>query len=51
VLLSVSHGEAMSPVFQEGFYNAVATYERTRDPDSFAADLETAVSGDQVPPR
>jgi glucose/mannose transport system substrate-binding protein len=51
VLLSVAHGEAMTPEFQEGFYNAVATYERTRDPDSFAADLETAVYRDRVPPR
>ena len=30
VLLSVAHGEAMSPEFQEGFYDAVSTYVRTR---------------------
>ena len=51
VLLSVAHGEAMSPEFQEGFYNAVSTYVRTRDADSFADDLETAVYRDRVPPR
>jgi glucose/mannose transport system substrate-binding protein len=51
VLLSVAHGEAMSPEFQEGFYDAVATYVRTRDPDAFADDLEDAVSKDQLPPR
>jgi glucose/mannose transport system substrate-binding protein len=51
VLMSVAHGEAMSPQFQEGFYNAVSTYIRTRDPDSFVDDLESAVSADKVPPR
>ena len=51
VLLSVAHGEAMSPEFQEGFYDAVSTYVRTRDPDAFAADLENAVSQDKIPPR
>jgi glucose/mannose transport system substrate-binding protein len=51
VLLSVAHGEAMSPEFQEGFYDAVSTYVRTRDSDSFADDLEDAVAKDKVPPR
>jgi glucose/mannose transport system substrate-binding protein len=51
VLLPVAHGEAISPAFQEGFYNAVATYVRTRDPDAFADDLSTAVAGDRIPPR
>ena len=50
-LLSIAHGEAMSPAFQEGFYEAVSTYVRTRDPDAFAADLEDAVSKDKLPPR
>src|SRR6185312_868208 len=40
VLLSVAHGEGLPPRFQEGFYDAVATYVRTRSPDSFADDLE-----------
>lgn len=51
VLLSVAHGEAMSPKFQEGFYSAVSTYIRTREPDTFVDDLEDAVSRDQIPPR
>ena len=51
VLLSIAHGEAMSPQFQEGFYEAVSTYVRTRDPDTFARDLENAVTRDKIPPR
>ena len=51
MLLSIAHGEAMSPEFQEGFYDAVSTYVRTRDPDAFADDLEDAVSKDKIPPR
>ncbi|HYN97192.1 MAG TPA: ABC transporter substrate-binding protein [Pilimelia sp.] len=51
VLLSVTHGEAMSPAFQEGFYAAVSTYVRTRDPDAFADELQNAVANDRIPPR
>ncbi|MFF5233349.1 ABC transporter substrate-binding protein [Dactylosporangium sp. NPDC000521] len=51
VLLSVAHGEAMSPEFQEGFYYAVSNYVRTHDPDAFARDLENAVTKDKIPPR
>ncbi|WP_199512411.1 ABC transporter substrate-binding protein [Nucisporomicrobium flavum] len=51
VLLSVAHGEAMSPAFQEGFYDAVSTYVRTRDPKAFADDLRDAVANDRIPPR
>ena len=51
VLLSITHGEAMSPEFQEGFYDAVFTYVRTRSADAFADDLEDAVSRDKLPPR
>ena len=51
VLLSIAHGEAMSPEFVEGFYGAVSTYVRTRDADAFADDLEDAVSNDQTPGR
>lgn len=50
-LLSIAHGEAMSPAFQEGFYDAVTTYVRTRSADSFATDLEDAVAKDKLPPR
>jgi glucose/mannose transport system substrate-binding protein len=51
VLLSIAHGEAMSPEFQEGFYDAVSTYVRTRNTDAFADDLEDAVSKDKIPQR
>jgi glucose/mannose transport system substrate-binding protein len=51
VLLSIAHGEAMSPEFQEGFYDAVFTYARTRSADKFADDLEDAVSKDRIPQR
>jgi glucose/mannose transport system substrate-binding protein len=51
VLLSIAHGEARSPEFQEGFYDAVSTYIRTRSTDAFADDLEEAVSRDKLPPR
>jgi glucose/mannose transport system substrate-binding protein len=50
-LLSIAHGEAMSPEFQEGFYDAVTTYVRTRSADAFADDLEDAVAKDKLPPR
>jgi glucose/mannose transport system substrate-binding protein len=51
VLLSVAHGEAMSPAFQEGFYDAVSTYVRTRDPGAFADGLQNAVANDTIPQR
>ncbi len=51
VLLSIAHGESMSPEFQEGFYEALSTYVRTRDADEFAKDLEDAVSADLIPQR
>jgi glucose/mannose transport system substrate-binding protein len=51
VLPSVAHGEAMSPTFQEGFYDAVSTYVRTRSTDAFADDLQNAVGNDRIPPR
>ncbi|MEV6494612.1 ABC transporter substrate-binding protein, partial [Actinoplanes sp. NPDC051633] len=51
VLLSVAHGEAMSPAFQEGFYDAVSTYVRTRNPGAFADDLQNAVANDRIPQR
>jgi glucose/mannose transport system substrate-binding protein len=51
VLLSIAHGEAMSPEFQEGFYNGISTYVRTRSADAFADDLEDAVVRDKIPQR
>ncbi len=49
VLLSVAHGEGVSPDFQEAFYDAVSTYVRTRDPSSFAADLYKWLAQSTVP--
>jgi glucose/mannose transport system substrate-binding protein len=51
VLLSIAHGEAMSPAFQQGFYDAVSSYVRTRDPEAFADGLRNAVANDRIPPR
>lgn len=42
-LLSIVHGEAMSPAFQQGFYDAVATYRAGRDPAQFTRTLTDAV--------
>ena len=49
VLLSVAHGEAVSPEFQEGFYNAVISYARTNDAEAFANALDNVVSQDKLP--
>ena len=49
VLLSIAHGEALSPQFEEGLYNAVSDYVRTRSPNAFAADLEAAVYNANIP--
>jgi glucose/mannose transport system substrate-binding protein len=46
-LFSIVHGEAMSPAFQEGFYDAVATYRTSRDPAAFAKTLTEAVQANQ----
>jgi glucose/mannose transport system substrate-binding protein len=50
VLWSIVHGEATGPQLQQGFYDAVATYVRTRDPDAFSKTLIDAVS-QQVPAK
>ena len=51
VLLSIAHGEGLSPVFQEAIYDAVSTYVRTRDPGAFANDLYKWVAQSAVPQR
>ena len=51
VLLSLAHGEATSPEFEEAFYDAVSRYARTHDEDRFANDLSDAVSDDKLPQR
>jgi glucose/mannose transport system substrate-binding protein len=50
VLWSIVHGEAMRPQFQQGFYDAVATYVRSRDAKAFRATLTDAMRR-QAPPR
>ena len=46
-LLSIVHGEAMSPAFQQGFYDAIATYRSSHDPAVFAKTLADAVRANQ----
>jgi glucose/mannose transport system substrate-binding protein len=40
---SIVHGEATSPQFQSGFYDAVETYVRSRDPKAFSDTLIDAM--------
>ncbi|GAA5120599.1 ABC transporter substrate-binding protein [Pseudonocardia adelaidensis] len=51
LLMSVVHGEVMSPAFQQGFYDAVADFTVHRDPRAFADTLQFAVSRDLAPQR
>ncbi|HZA17344.1 MAG TPA: ABC transporter substrate-binding protein [Pseudonocardiaceae bacterium] len=50
VLWSIVHGEAMRPQFQQGFYDAVATYVRSRDAKAFRTTLTDAMRR-QAPPK
>ena len=49
VLLSIAHGEGVSPQFEEGFYDAVSDYVSTRSADAFASQLENTVNGNRIP--
>ncbi len=50
ILLSIVHGEAMSPNFQQGFYDAVGAFVTGRDARAFATTLSDVVNnGSQVP--
>ena len=49
VLWSITHGSAMSPSFQQGFYDAVNAYVRTRDAKAFSSTLIDAVAA--APPQ
>jgi glucose/mannose transport system substrate-binding protein len=51
LLMSIVHGELMSPAFQQAFYDAVGGYAAHRDPRAFADTLQAAVSGDLAPQR
>jgi glucose/mannose transport system substrate-binding protein len=50
ILWSIVHGEALSPQFQQAFYDAVATYVRSRNANAFRATL-TAPVRNQVPAK
>ena len=50
VLWSIVHGSAMSPQFQQAFYDAVDTYVRSRDTGAFNATLTDALNR-QVPAK
>jgi glucose/mannose transport system substrate-binding protein len=47
-LLSITHGEAKSPQFQQGFYDAIAAFAQSKDVNVFNQALLDAVN--QVPP-
>lgn len=49
LLMSIVHGELMSPAFQQGFYDAVAGFVSNRNQKSFADTLQSAVAGDVAP--
>jgi glucose/mannose transport system substrate-binding protein len=51
ILLSIAHGEAMSPEFQQGLYDALFKYVDNHDTSRFADDLSDAVTRDRIPPR
>lgn len=46
-LLSIVHGEATNPAFQQGFYDAVSAYRTSRDAGVFATTLREAVQANQ----
>jgi glucose/mannose transport system substrate-binding protein len=50
VLWSIVHGEATRPQLQQGFYDAVATYVRSRDAKAFRTTLTDAMRR-QAPPK
>lgn len=49
VLWSITHGSAMSPTFQQGFYSGVNAYVRTRDAKTFSSTLIETVAA--APPQ
>lgn len=45
LVLSIVHGEAMSPQFQQSFYDAVTQFVQSKKVDSFVQALATAAKG------
>jgi glucose/mannose transport system substrate-binding protein len=50
VLLSIAHGEAMTPQFEQGFYDAVAAFARSKDAKAFNDALRDATNRLLPPP-
>jgi glucose/mannose transport system substrate-binding protein len=48
VLMSITHGEAVSPQFEQGFYDAIAAFQQSRDVNAFNQALRDAVN--ELPP-
>lgn len=51
VLLSITHGEAKSPQFQQGFYDAIAAFAQSKDINVFDQALLDAVNQIAPPPH
>jgi glucose/mannose transport system substrate-binding protein len=51
VLLSITHGEAKSPQFQQGFYDAIAAFAQSRAVNVFNQALLDAVNQVAPPPH
>jgi glucose/mannose transport system substrate-binding protein len=51
VLLSITHGEAQSPQFQQGFYDAIAAFAQSKDINVFNQALRDAVNQVLPPPH
>lgn len=51
VLLSITHGEATSPQFQQGFYDAIAAFAQSKDINVFNQALRDAVNQVPAPPH
>lgn len=45
ILLSITHGELLSPRFQQAVYDGVAAFARSRNPKAFTDRIQQAVSG------
>ncbi len=45
ILLSITHGELLSPQFQQAMYDGVAAFAQSRSPKAFTDKIQQAVSG------
>lgn len=44
ILLSITHGELMSPAFQQAMYDAVATFVQSKNADAFIDTLQNSIT-------